>query len=107
MLFRFALAILRMHEQELLELNDSAMVNQFLRTLDERKFNLQALSDVAFLQLNPFSSRSLKSKRNHYTAMVKDELAKIELVREGFKAEQVEPTNPGLVTGTLVEIDSD
>ena len=47
-LFRFALAILRLHESELLQMTDSASMNQFLRTLDERQFNLQRLSDIAF-----------------------------------------------------------
>lgn len=80
-LFRFALAILRLHESELLQMTDSASMNQFLRTLDERQFNLQRLSDIAFRELNPFPSRLVRSKRTHYTALVIEELKKIDEFR--------------------------
>ena len=87
-LFRFALAILRMHEAELLQLCDSASFNQFLRTLDERQFNLKRLSEIAFRELNPFSSARVRAKRNHYTALVTEELRKIEQVREAIVVQQ-------------------
>ena len=80
-LFRFALAILRMHEQDLLGLKDSASFNQYLRTLDERHFNLKRLSEIAFRELNPFSSNKIRAKRMHYTALVNEELRKIEAIR--------------------------
>ncbi|KAF7494352.1 TBC1 domain family member 2B [Sarcoptes scabiei] len=85
-LFRFALAILRLNEQELLQMTDSASMNQFLRTLDERHFNLQRLSDIAFRELNPFPSKLVKFKRNHYTSLVKEELKKIDEFRSSLKS---------------------
>lgn len=83
-LFRFALAILRLHKLELMRLTDSASFNQFLRTLYGRRFNLQQLSTIAFRELNPFPSRLVKQKRNHYTVLVVGELKKIEEFRESI-----------------------
>lgn len=80
-LFRFALAILRINEKELLKIDDSATMNQFLRTIDEKNFNLQRLSDIAFRELNPFPSRLVRSKRIHYTGLVVEELKKIDEFR--------------------------
>ncbi|KAJ6221727.1 hypothetical protein RDWZM_000272 [Blomia tropicalis] len=86
-LFRFALAILKMHEQDLLQMKDSASFNQYLRTLDERHFNLKRLSEIAFRELNPFSSSKVRAKRNHYTNYVMEELRKIELIRDSIKSQ--------------------
>lgn len=83
-LFRFALAILKMHETDLLSLKDSASFNQYLRTLDERHFNLKRLSEIAFNGLNPFSTKRVQGKRAHYTTLVMDELAKIEQIRDAI-----------------------
>ena len=87
-LFRFALAILRMHEQDLLMLKDSASFNQYLRTLDQRHFNLKRLSEIAFRELNPFSSNKVRTKRQHYTALVMEELKKIEAIRTEVHQQQ-------------------
>lgn len=81
-LFRFALAILKMHETDLLTLTDSAAFNQYLRTLEERHFNLKRLSEIAFRGLNPFSSSKVAGKRAHYTTLVNEELRKIEAIRD-------------------------
>lgn len=81
-LFRFALAILKMHEADLLTLTDSAAFNQYLRTLEERHFNLKRLSEIAFRGLNPFSSSKVAGKRAHYTTLVNEELRKIEAIRD-------------------------
>lgn len=108
-LFRFSLAILKLYETELLLLNDSPSFNLFLRTLDEKKLNLQCLSEIAFQKLNPFSSRLIKLKRAHYTSMVRNELKKIEEVREDIEREE----KAGVKDldkegdGNLIELESD
>lgn len=77
MLFRFALAFLKMYEEELLSLNDSVMINTLLRTLGEKTCDVRHLCKIAFSLLNPFPMKKVKTKRAHYTKLVQSELDKI------------------------------
>lgn len=76
-LFRFALAFLKMYEEELLALNDSVMINTLLRTLGEQTCDVRTLCKIAFSLLNPFPLSKVKSKRAFYTKQVQSELDSI------------------------------
>ena len=80
-LFRFALAFLKMHEEQILQMKDSVSINQFLRTLGERPCDVKQLCYIAFVELNPFPYRTLKTKRIYHTKIVKEELEKLEELR--------------------------
>ena len=81
-LFRFALAFLKMHEPLLLSSNDSVTINTLLRTIGQRSINVKELCKIAFSLLNPFPMSKVKAKRAHYTLLVKSELDKLENMRK-------------------------
>ena len=83
-LFRFALAFLKMHEEEILRLQDSMMINTFLRTLGERNCDVRTLCKIAFSLLNPFPMSKVKTKRAYHTRLVKGELAKLDEIRRAL-----------------------
>lgn len=83
-LFRFALAFLKLHEEEILKMNDSVSINQFLRTLGERPCHVKQLCNIAFLELNPFPYRTVKMKRMHHSNLVRNELEKLEEIRRNL-----------------------
>ncbi|XP_054158030.1 TBC1 domain family member 2A-like [Oppia nitens] len=83
-LFRFALAFLKLYEEILLELTDSVTINQFLRTLGERPIDVNRLYCIAFIELNPFPNRTVKLKRQHYSQLVSSELQKLQLIRNSL-----------------------
>lgn len=83
-LFRFALAFLKMEEENILSLSDSAAINQLLRTLGERTIDVGLLCEIAFCQLNPFPYRTVKVKRQYYSNLVRTELQKLEQIRNSL-----------------------
>lgn len=64
-LFRVALALLKMYECQLLQLNNSVAVNNFLRSTVNSPMNIDRFFDIAFEWINPLSTRSLRTKRQH------------------------------------------
>lgn len=70
-LFRVALALLKMHEQQLLRLNNSVTINNFLRSAVNAPMNMDQFFDIAFECINPLSTRSLRAKRQHNLQLMK------------------------------------
>lgn len=64
-LFRVALALLKMYESDLLKLNNSVAINNFLRTTVNAPMDVDQFFDIAFDWINPLSTRSLKAKRQN------------------------------------------
>lgn len=77
-LFRVALALLKMYEHQLLCLNNSVTINNFLRSAVNAPMNMDQFFEIAFERINPLSTRSLRAKRQH----------NLQLMRSGFE-------NPG------------
>lgn len=72
-LFRVALALLKMYESDLLKLNNSVAINNFLRTSVNAPMNVDQFFDIAFDWINPLSTRSLKAKRQHNFQQLRSE----------------------------------
>lgn len=85
-LFRFALAFLEYHSKILLNINDSLAINQYLRLLGYRTYNISHLFDIAFNKLNPLSKKAVENKRKHYTEWMTNELQKLDQMRKSFPA---------------------
>jgi hypothetical protein len=83
-LFRFALAFLKMFEEEILRLDDSVQINTFIRTLGEKDFDVRSLCKVAFNGLNPLPLGKIRSRRQYHTAVVRGELEKLEELRRAI-----------------------
>lgn len=70
-LFRVALALLRMYENEILRLSNSVSINNFLRSTVNAPMDVDQFFDIAFNWINPLSTRSLKAKRQHNFQLIK------------------------------------
>lgn len=77
-LFRVALALLKMYESKLLLLNNSVSINNFLRSTVNEPMNIDQFFEIAFEWINPLSSRSLKAKRQHHLQIMISGFANIE-----------------------------
>lgn len=62
-LFRVSLALLKMHEDELLRLTNSVAINNYLRACINTPMDLDRFFEIAFDWINPLSTRSLRAKR--------------------------------------------
>lgn len=65
-LFRFALAVLKLSETEVLKCSTVGMVHKCLNRTVEHVTDYKALAKVAFEELNPFPMKSIESKRQQY-----------------------------------------
>lgn len=70
-LFRVALALLRMYENQILRLNNSVSINNFLRSTVNAPMDIDQFFDIAFNWINPLSTRSLRTKRQHNFHLMK------------------------------------
>lgn len=70
-LFRVALALLRMYENQILRLNNSVSINNFLRSTVNAPMDIDQFFDIAFNWINPLSTRSLRTKRQHNFHLLK------------------------------------
>ncbi|KAI3421000.1 hypothetical protein GPALN_014627 [Globodera pallida] len=70
-LFRFALALLKMAEQRLLECASLSGVQHCLSSLSTLITDFKTLSHIAFNCLNPFPARSIENRRQSYYALYK------------------------------------
>ena len=77
-LFRFSLAFLKYHENNLLSLTDMMTINQYLRVFGEKTYDIKQLCNIAFNVLNPFPMSKIKAKREIYRLEVSKELEKLE-----------------------------
>ena len=69
-MFRIALALLRRHEQQLLDINNSVSINNFIRSTVNTPMDMDQFFEIAFNWINPLPGRLLRSKREqHFNAM--------------------------------------
>ncbi|CAD6199923.1 unnamed protein product [Caenorhabditis auriculariae] len=72
-LFRFALALLKLCEPHVLQCKTIGTVHACLSRSSEYIPDFKSLSQVAFNELNPFPQKSIESKRSMYLAQLKDQ----------------------------------
>lgn len=83
-LFRFALAIFKMCESEILAKEDYMTISRYLRMMPEKITDIKRLSQIAFNELNPFSMRSISAKRAVHTHAVKEQLRRLDEIRRSI-----------------------
>lgn len=81
-LFRFALAFFKLHEEAILSASDSVQINTLIRTLGETQCDVRSLCRIAFGVLNPFPMNRVRMKRQHYTQVVRSELERLDQLRK-------------------------
>lgn len=69
-LFRYALAFLKMCENQILQKKDYMAINRFLRNMGEEMTDIKKISLIAFNEMNPFPMKSIESKRAHHKQIV-------------------------------------
>lgn len=71
-LFRFALAVLKICEPHVLQCKTIGTVHQCLSKAQEHIPDFKSLAQVAFNELNPFPQKTIETKRQLYVAQLKD-----------------------------------
>uniref|UniRef100_A0A5G2R1V6 TBC1 domain family member 2A n=1 Tax=Sus scrofa TaxID=9823 RepID=A0A5G2R1V6_PIG len=84
--FRYALAIFKYNEEEILRLQDSLEIYQYLRFFTKTICNSRKLMNIAFNDMNPFPKKQLQQLRIVHRERLEAELHEL----EQFKAEYLE-----------------
>ncbi|KAM6426513.1 TBC1 domain family member 2B isoform 2-T2 [Liasis olivaceus] len=91
-IFRFALALFKYKEEEILRLQDSTSIFKYLRSFTRTVLDARKLIGIAFRDLNPFPLRQIRNRRTYHLEKVRLELMELEAMREDFLRER--ETNP-------------
>ncbi|XP_032088557.1 TBC1 domain family member 2B [Thamnophis elegans] len=87
-IFRFALALFKYKEEEILKLQDSTSVFKYLRSFTRTVLDARKLMGIAFRDLNPFPLRQIRNRRAFHLEKVRLELLELEAMREDFLRER-------------------
>ncbi|XP_040337730.1 TBC1 domain family member 2A isoform X4 [Herpailurus yagouaroundi] len=87
--FRYALAIFKYNEEEILRLHDGLEIYQYLRFFTKTICNSQKLMNIAFNDMNPFPMKQLRQLRTAHRERLEPELREL----ERLKAEYLETRN--------------
>lgn len=87
--FRYALAIFKYNEEEILRLQDGLEIYQYLRFFTKTICNSQKLMNIAFNDMNPFPMKQLRQLRTAHRERLEAELHEL----ERLKAEYLETRN--------------
>uniref|UniRef100_A0A2K5UVJ9 TBC1 domain family member 2B n=1 Tax=Macaca fascicularis TaxID=9541 RepID=A0A2K5UVJ9_MACFA len=83
-IFRFALALFKYKEEEILKLQDSMSIFKYLRYFTRTILD----ASISFGDLNPFPLRQIRNRRAYHLEKVRLELTELEAIREDFLRER-------------------
>uniref|UniRef100_UPI00398F7905 TBC1 domain family member 2A isoform X2 n=1 Tax=Pristiophorus japonicus TaxID=55135 RepID=UPI00398F7905 len=89
-IFRYALAIFKYNEEEILKLHDNLPIYEYLRCLTKNISEGRKLMNIAFVEMNPFPLRLLQNRRAAHLEKLNAELSELERIREAYVNERVE-----------------
>ncbi|XP_037365878.1 TBC1 domain family member 2B, partial [Talpa occidentalis] len=87
-IFRFALALFKYKEEEVLKLQDSMSIFKYLRYFTRTVLDARKLVSISFGDLNPFPLRQIRNRRAYHLERVRLELTELEAIREDFLRER-------------------
>ncbi|KAM7048428.1 TBC1 domain family member 2B isoform 2-T2 [Molossus nigricans] len=87
-IFRFALALFKYKEEEILKLQDSMSIFKYLRYFTRTILDARKLIGISFGDLNPFPLRQIRNRRAYHLEKVRLELTELEAIREDFLRER-------------------
>ncbi|XP_036699470.1 TBC1 domain family member 2B isoform X4 [Balaenoptera acutorostrata] len=87
-IFRFALALFKYKEEEILKLQDSMSIFKYLRYFTRTILDARKLIGISFGDLNPFPLRQIRNRRTYHLEKVRLELTELEAIREDFLRER-------------------
>uniref|UniRef100_A0A8D0GYP4 TBC1 domain family member 2 n=1 Tax=Sphenodon punctatus TaxID=8508 RepID=A0A8D0GYP4_SPHPU len=101
-IFRYALAIFKYNEEEILRLQDSLEIYQYLRFFSKTISDGRKLMNIAFSDMNPFPMKLLQNRRVIHREKLEAELRELERIKAQYMREQVEQ-GAGLLDGAVSE----
>uniref|UniRef100_A0A8C5TQJ7 TBC1 domain family member 2 n=1 Tax=Malurus cyaneus samueli TaxID=2593467 RepID=A0A8C5TQJ7_9PASS len=89
-IFRYALAIFKYNEEEILRIHDSVEIYQYLRFFTRMIMDGRKLMNIAFNDLNPFPMKLLRNRRSAHREELEAELCELEQIKAAYVKERAE-----------------
>ncbi|NXP97790.1 TBD2A protein, partial [Vidua macroura] len=89
-IFRYALAIFKYNEEEILRIHDSVEIYQYLRFFTRMITDGRKLMNIAFNELNPFPMKLLRNRRSMHREELEAELCELEQIKAAYVKERAE-----------------
>ncbi|XP_051809997.1 TBC1 domain family member 2A [Acanthochromis polyacanthus] len=89
-IFRYALALFKYKEDDILKIHDSVEIYQYLRFFTKTISNSRRLTSIAFSDMNPFPRRLLRNRRMLHLERLQGELRELEEQQREFVTESAE-----------------
>lgn len=83
-IFRYALAIFKYNEEEILKLNDETEIYQYLSFFTKTICDGRKLMNIAFNEMNPFPMKHIRNRRAVHLMKVKADLAELEKIKQEY-----------------------
>ncbi|XP_064414327.1 TBC1 domain family member 2A isoform X2 [Latimeria chalumnae] len=98
-IFRYALALFRYNEEEILKIQDNLEIYQYLRLFTKTVSDGRKLMNIAFTEMNPFPMRQLRNRRMAHLEKFRAELSELEKMQEEYTKHRVNHKDKDLDTG--------
>lgn len=95
-IFRYALAIFKYNEEEILRIHDSVEIYQYLRFFTRMIVDGRKLMNIAFNDLNPFPMKLLRNRRRIHRGELETELCELEQIKAAYVKGRAEQGSRGL-----------
>ncbi|XP_029368197.1 TBC1 domain family member 2A isoform X2 [Echeneis naucrates] len=89
-IFRYALALFKYQEENILKIHDRVEIYQYLRFFTKTICDGRRLATIAFNDMNPFPGRLLRSRRMLHLEHLQAELQELEEQQKEFVTESIE-----------------
>ncbi|XP_028271333.1 TBC1 domain family member 2A-like isoform X2 [Parambassis ranga] len=89
-MFRYALALFKYKEDDILKIHDSVEIYQYLRFFTKTISDGRRLTSIAFGDMNPFPRRLLRNRRALHLERLQAELRELEEQQKAFVTESTE-----------------
>ncbi|KAI5100645.1 TBC1 domain family member 2A [Silurus meridionalis] len=86
-IFRYALAIFKYKEDDILKIHDNVEIYQYLRLFTKTVTDGRKLMSIAFLDLNPFRMKHVKNRRAVHMQRLQAELNELEKLQNEYSSE--------------------
>ncbi|XP_036407473.1 TBC1 domain family member 2A isoform X1 [Megalops cyprinoides] len=95
-IFRYALALFKYKEEDILKIHDNVEIYQYLRFFTKTISDTRKLTSIAFNDMNPFPMKLLRCRRAQHLERLQTELRELETIQREFVAESAERNDKDL-----------
>uniref|UniRef100_A0A3B4C8T3 TBC1 domain family, member 2 n=1 Tax=Pygocentrus nattereri TaxID=42514 RepID=A0A3B4C8T3_PYGNA len=89
-IFRYALALFKYKEDDILKIHDSVEIYQYLRFFTKTVTDSRKLTSIAFEDLNPFPMKLLRNRRTLHLQRLQAELRELEKLQKEYASESTQ-----------------